>query len=179
MQPSSAGYYTGQTLPVVSGFTAGAPGVALCALGINHAGTRLSGACVGNRVMFEADQIALPGIAGVGTNQVSWTFAALTSSAVPMNARAIDLTFVISTGTAGSADLFAVKNTSGAENIFESFLPIVLNGGSASFTVRGIPLSTDLPWNADGGGTAAQTFVQLNTPAAMTAAVAHVVGYSL
>jgi hypothetical protein len=180
-QPKSDGRYDSVTLATELGFTSDAPGVALVTLMVDNTGTHAAGTCVGRKVSFGLNVLgALPGIAGVASNQVKWTFSPRSGVIVPAHARSIDLEFQFTTSADGYLELFVKKQTGDTDGLFHEFISASLAGGTTGkVTVRNIPLNTGLPWVADGGGVSAQTYIQLNSQAALSACVAYVVGYSL
>lgn len=179
-QPNTDGSYGAQTLPATSGFVDPAGGVVLASLLVNNAGNALLGACVGNRTTFGGTNLtALPGIAGVGTNVIEWTFAPRQGVIVPAYARAVDLQFEVTMGSDVGQMMLQVKRVTGdVEVIYEQHLAYFGGGFAGKVTVRGIPLAMARPWIASGGGDDEKTYVRLSSGVAMSAALARVTGFS-
>jgi len=180
-QPKCNGYYAGVTLPAASGFTVDAPGICLATLLVNNAGTQAIGACVGRDTTFDVlnDLALIPGIAGVGSNQVSWTFSPNAGAVVPAHAKSIDVLFEITTTSGTYVEVYTKNQNADVGSLSHAYVGAAPDGANfVKFTLRKLVLGADLPWLADGGGTPAQTYMRLNTNAAASAATAKIVGFT-
>ncbi len=168
-QPDRSGRFAAVVLPVLSGFTAAAPGVSLAAIASD--GATVDGICSRNHVSVPVTAVTLNApvlAAGVAT----WTINP-TSLKVPGNATELDVRIVVTLTTTGDHTItIRVKNGTGViATVFSEFLNVT---GRTTYTImRRIPLIHTQP---DGQGPL-DTVLEVLADVAVSAPQAAVFGY--
>lgn len=163
-QPDAVGYYSGLTPPVVSGFTAAAPGIALLAQMGGSGGMAMRG----DRTTSNAAS-TIGGKTGDGTAAVTWTFDTA-EAGYPKHATELLVEIDITIASGLDAGAITVEHKVGVE-VFR--YPITVESTTNKIQIW-IPL-----WTGEvDGGEAGKTILKYVGGTATTASVAKVVGWA-